>query len=129
LAGLCPPRAHFRSLQKEAGLIVGLASAKTAETGYRITETPATSGRSHLRPFAVDRISARPGRNERQRAADERDVLHEVLELIGIAERRVADEGRDQEEDHEPERNQSGLIADQHQQAAADLDDDGKQRE
>src|SRR5262245_9729125 len=53
----------------------------------------ATCGPSHLRPFTVNRICTRPGRNERQRAAGERDVLHEVLELIQIAELQMPDEG------------------------------------
>jgi len=40
----------------------------------------------------VERISATAESNKRQRTADDRHILHEVLELIQIVKLRVPDE-------------------------------------
>jgi hypothetical protein len=47
-----------------------------------------------------------------------------MLELVRIAKLRMPDEGRGQSVDTEQQGNRSGRIADQHQQAAPDFDDD-----
>jgi hypothetical protein len=49
-------------------------------------------GQLLLAASGVERISAAAESNKRQRTADDRHILHEVLELIQIVKVRVPDE-------------------------------------
>jgi hypothetical protein len=67
----------------------------------------------------IERIGAGTGRNKGQRSADNRHVFHEMRKLIAVGKICVGDQRSDEDVNAKSESDEPGLVADQHQQAAA----------